>query len=152
MSDTADLLAELATLDEVSAWIPSVADHDQGITPPWCELVLEINREPSDEAGGDFPLDARLPLRRHDGELIMEVMHDVLHPNIESTVNMIWSELDDVVDRIQARVAKGKDPFKMDVGMARGLTLALAIMARPHAYDVDAIKDAAMERWEVRNQ
>lgn len=147
MSDTADMLIELASVDEASAWIPTAIDHSQGITPDWCELVLEIRRD-----GGEFPIRQTMPLRRHDGELIIELLHQALHPRAGlSIAQMIWSELDDVVDAIQKRIERGKEPLKRDAGVALGLATALAILTNPYAYDVDAIREEAMERWEARH-
>ena len=145
------MLSELASLDEVNAWVPTGKDHDAGVTPQWCELVLEIEREHDDTLEGEFPVSARLPLRRHDGELIIESLFSALHPNAGGSIrHMLWSELDDVVDAIQKRVAKGKEPLKRDAGMALGLATAIAIMTNPYAYDVDEVRGEAMERWEAR--
>jgi hypothetical protein len=114
-------------------------------------LVLEVKRTDDGELNPSWPLNVRMPLRRHDGELIIEVLHQVLHPNAGGVANdMIWTELDEVVDRIQARVQKGKEPLKRDVGQALGLATTLAIIENPYAYDVDSIREAAMERWEAR--
>jgi hypothetical protein len=146
MSEDAELLKELATLDECDAWIPTNRDHVEGITPPWCELVLEMKRR------DDWPLNVRMPLRRHDGELLIQALHDALHPDAGGSVReMLWSELDDVVDKIQRRVDRGKQPLNKHVGQAQGLALALAILVNPFAYDVDAIRVEAMARYEARN-
>jgi hypothetical protein len=154
MEDDADLLAEIATLDEVSAWIPTGADHDYGITPQWCELVLEIKREADDDEDGPgaWPFNTRLALRRHDGELISSVLGEVLHPTRNRmAIEAIWDELDEVVERIQRRVAKGKEPMRRDVGHALGLATALAIIDRPHDPDVDEVRAVAVERYELRH-
>lgn len=154
MDDAADLLAEVATLDEVTAWIPTGADHDHGVTPQWCELVLEMKRdEDDDEDGpGGWPFSTRLALRRHDGELISEVLGQVLHPTRNRMANeAIWDELDEVVERIQRRVAKGKEPMRRDVGQALGLATALALLDRPHDPDVDEVRAVAMDRYETRH-
>lgn len=149
--DVKALLAEIASLDEVSAWVPTGKDHDSGITPQWAELVLEVKRDVDSDTAPDFPLNTSMPLRRHDGELIIQCLYEVLHPHAGGSIRqMIWAELDDVVDRIQKRVAKGKEPMKADKGMALGLATAIAIMTNPYAYDVDAIREEAMERWEAR--
>lgn len=141
-----ELLIELASVDEVEAYIPTCKDQDSGMVPHWCELVLSVKREE-----GDFPLNTRLPLRRHDGELIVEVLHSALHPNAGNNAgDMIWRELDKVVDRIQRRVEKGKEPLKADVGRAQGLVCSLAILTNPYDPDEEAVRDAAMERYEIR--
>lgn len=144
--EDADLLIELATLDEVSAEIPTSTDHDMGVRPQWCELVLAIKREE------DWPLNMTVPLRRHDGELIIQVLHDVLHPDAYLSAGAaIWDELDMVVDRIQRRVERGKEPLKRDVGQAQGLTKAIAIMDNPVEPDEDDVRAVAMERYELRH-
>jgi hypothetical protein len=140
------LFIELASIDEVTSWVPTAKDHDADMVPPWCELVLEVKR-----TEGQWPLSAQWPLRRHDGELIIEVLHQTLHPNNgQPTADMLWEQLDTVVDRIQARVERGLKPRNTDVGEARGLATAIAIMVNPFGYDVDAVKDEAMERYADR--
>ena len=146
----AELLSELATLDNVEAWIPTDTDHQQGITPAWCEVVLKVNRSSAQVT--NWPLSWTATLTRHDAELIIAVLHQVLHPTSGGTVaDMLRRELDEVVDRIQARVDRGKDPLKKDVGLAQGLTRSIAIMVSPYAYDEDEIKAEAMARYEARN-
>lgn len=146
MTTDAELLIDLATLDEVEARIPTGTDHDHDITPQWCELVLKLKRS------GDWPINQGLPLRRHDGELIIEVLSDVLRPDRPSSASSgIWDELDTVVDSIQRRIARGKPPLKADVGQALGLATALAYIANPANPDVDEIRAEAMERWEERH-
>lgn len=141
-----ELLLELSSLDEVTARIPTDQEGRSGLLPDWCELVLELNR-----VDGDFPLDVRLPLRRHDGELIIEVIHSVLHPYAGSPVVVsMWEDLDEVVDRLQDRIGRGKDPLKHDVGEALGLARCIARTYNPYEPDVDGIRVAAMERYAVR--
>lgn len=149
MSDDADLLVELATLDEVQAWVPTNADHVSGVTPPWCELVLEIRRTDDESLITAWPINERLPLRRHDGELIIQVINDVLHPDRVSAVDGIWDELDAVVASIQRRVERDREPLRRDVGIAYGLALALAVLANPDDPDVDAVRAEAMQRYEA---
>ncbi len=150
----ADLLEELATLDEVEARIPTSSEHDAGVVPTWCELVLTIKRnaEPYSDGPGEYPISTRMGLRRHDGELIIQVLHDVLHPNQPTHAGeALWDELDMVVDRIQARVTKGKEPRQKDVGQAQGLAMALAILDSPLEPDIEEVRAVAMERWDVRH-
>lgn len=156
MPDDAELLVELATLDEVSAWIPTGADHDAEAVPPWCEVMLTIKREPSPSGDindpGTWPVNTTLPLRRHDGELVIQVLHEVLHPSSGGQVKaMLWSELDEVVDRIQKRVERDRAPRLRDVGRAQGLTRAIAILVNPFAYDEDEVRAEAMERHVERH-
>ena len=152
MSEAAYLLAELASVDEVSAWIPSNADHVQGVTPEWCELVLEVTRSVGDPLAPDFPINARMPLRRADGELIMQVLNDVLRPDMPTMAgDLIWRDLDAVVERIQKVVNKGKTPSKSLVGQALGLATALAYLDNALDPDVDEVRATAMTRYAIRH-
>jgi hypothetical protein len=147
MPDDAELLSELTSVDEVKAWIPTDKDHVAEVVPPWCELVLQVRRHT-----GGHPFSTNMTLNRHDGEAIITALHSTLHPNSGGMVKvMLWTELDEVVDAIQRRVERGKDPLKRDVGKAQGLALAIAIMTNPFAYDDDAVRDEAMDRYEARN-
>lgn len=152
----AELLTELATLDDVSARIPTSTEHDAQVVPAWCELVLNVMRQSTGHGSagpGAYPLSTTMCLRRHDGELIIEVLDAVLHPKTDREargVVTIWAALDAVVDRIQARVAKGKPVRKADIGEARGLSYALAAYLTPREPDTDAVRAEAMERWDAR--
>jgi hypothetical protein len=147
---TAELLEELATLDEVEAEITTVTEHVAGIVPKWCELRLKIRREQDDAT--QFPLNIDIPLRRHDGELIIEVLQEVLHPE-QTTVagEAIWAAMDDVVERIMKRRQKGKDPRPEDLGEAVGIATAIAITNNPVQPNVDDVRWAATERWNIRH-
>lgn len=153
MSKVAEDLQVLATLDDVTAWIPTDKDHVAEAVPAWCELVLEIKRESDGSAAGEWPLNYRVPLRRHDGELIIEVLDDVLHPSRgNGAADRIWLALDECIDRIMKRVNKDKSPHDEDRFTAVGLTRALALLVTPFDPDEDSIKDIAMERYAIRNR
>jgi hypothetical protein len=147
--DIAEMLQELATLDLVEAEVPTVAEHTAGVVPPWCELRLKIRREQDDAT--NFPLNIDIPLRRHDGELIIEVIHDVLHRKTGVAGELIWAELDACVERIMKRRTKGKEPRDADIAEAMGLSKALAYLANPMQPELDDIKWAATERWNIRH-
>ena len=152
MTDDADLLAELATVDEVEAYLPTNADHVAQAVPAWCELVLSVKRFDDGTLKPSHPLNVRMPLRRHDGELIIEVLQGALHPDANKfAVEAMWAALDDVVDRLQRRVNKGKEPLKSDRGEALGLATAIALLSNPIEPDVDEVRSVAMERWEIRH-
>lgn len=153
----AELLTELATLDNVEARIPTNAEHVADHVPPWCELVLKVNRETTDggdpwaQPGWGFIKQSWM-LRRHDGELIIEVLDAVLHPERPGRAgDPTWAALDEAVERIQYMVVKGKHPNPEDVGEARGLATALANMTNPIAPDVEDIRAAAMIRYDIRH-
>jgi hypothetical protein len=152
MPTSAELLAELATLDSVEAEIPTATEHVAGIVPSWCELLLKIQRVDDGSLKPAWPLNAVLPLRRHDGELIIEVLNEVLHPD-QTTVagEAMWAALDEVVERIMKRRNKGKDPHPDDLGEARGIALAIAIVNNPMQPEPDDVRWAATERWNIRN-
>lgn len=146
MPRTSELLAELSSFDDLQAWVPRDDQQRDGVVPMWTEVVLEASR-----TGGDFPVNIRVPLRRHDGEAIIATLHEALHPRGAGTItDTLWLELDDVVDKIQKRVKKKRPPKPEHVGVARGLATAIAIMVSPYAYDVDAIREQAMDRWAER--
>lgn len=148
-----EMLQELATLDDVTAYVPTNADHVAQAVPAWCELVLEIKRENDGTPPGEWPLNYRVPLRRHDGELIIEVLDDVLHPSRgNGAADRIWLALDECIDKIMKRVNKDKSPHEEDRFTAVGLTRALALLISPFNPDEDVIKDIAMERYAIRNR
>jgi len=145
MPSDIELLQGLGTLDLVEAVAVGAGDQEAGTVPPWCEIQFEAKR---DELK---PFHVRWHLKRHDAELIIQVLHKVLHPSAGGHVTtMLWAELDEVVDRIQKRVERGRDPLKADVGRAQGLTRAIAILVNPYAYDEDEVREEAMERYEER--
>jgi hypothetical protein len=151
---TAEMLAVLATLDEVEARPNSAYETETGIVPPWSEIRLTMKRFQSDDIGGDFPIHVDVPLRRHDAELIIEVLWTVLHPATGhplSAAEQLWDGLDSVVERIQVRVEAGKEAKSDDVAIARTLTTALAILDRPYDPDPDRVREAAMTRWSIRH-
>lgn len=151
----AELLSSLATLDDVTAYIPTAHDHLHGIYPQWCELSLQMRRQPEKGSDGPGVVGVELYLRRHDGELIMEVLDEVLHPNRGGgSADQMWSDLDDCMNRIMHRVNKDKSPHDEDRGEAVGVTKALARLVLPHENFEDAqaaIRDIAVERYQIRN-
>jgi hypothetical protein len=137
----AELLAELGTLDEVSALIPTSQDHDLENVPQWCELVLELTRNTREPY-----IRQVLALRRHDGELIAQILADVLHPNGDRAAEQLWVALDEVMDRLMVKAKK------VDVGLAQGLSLAIAQLRTPGRPDVERVKAQAVVRWEARQE
>lgn len=152
LPSAAELLAELVTLDSVEVIAVSGADHDAGVMPSWSELRLTIKRQAGDDVGGDYPFRLDVPLRRHDGELIIEVLWQVLHPDTPTSASeQLWDGLDGVVERIQTKVEAGEEPYNDDVVIARTLCTAIAIMNRPYDPDVDEVREVAMTRWAIRH-
>lgn len=135
---TQDLLRELAELEVIAV---GADDHVQGTVPQWCELVLDL----TDDMGTK-----RIHLRRHDAELIIEALHEVLHPHTHKTspVQRLWEELDDTMDFIRA----DDEPEEEDRVRARTLAFAIAVLTQPYGTtpNIDAIREEAAERWEAR--
>lgn len=144
-NETEGLLMSLSTLDQIAVRIPGSQEHDGGLVPNWCELVVEIKRTDDGTLKPAWPLNVRMPLRRHDGELLIETLHNVLHPRAGgAAVDGLWADLDAVMDRLM------DEPNKVDKGLALGLTIALARLSNPFQPDEEAIKSIAVERWEAR--
>lgn len=135
---TIDLLRELAELEVVAV---GSDDATLGTTPPWCEIVLDLTDDMSTK---------RIHLRRHDGELIIEALHEVLHPSMSkhNPIHRLWEELDEVMDFIRA----DDSPEPEDRARAKALAFAIALLSQPYAEepDMDAVRSQAAERWESR--
>jgi hypothetical protein len=142
MSDTRDLLAGLSRLESVEAVAVGHGDQIAGTVPEWTELVLDLE----DESGV-----RRINLTRHDGELIIQCLYEVLHPNDNKSnpVTRLWAELDDQMDFLRA----DDDPEPEDRARAKALALALAMLTQPYSPepDLDPIREKAAQRWEERN-
>lgn len=140
MSD-AELLSELAHFDEVEAITLGDGDHMEGYAPLWAEIRLVL-----DESGHKLSVD----MTRHDGELIIEVLWSVLHPNDnrQSPVQRLWTELDDVMDFLM----DVDEPEPEDKARAKALALSIALISQPWAEepDIDSVRAEAVERWEER--
>lgn len=131
----ADLLLELSTMDSVEARIVTDADQRNGLAPAWCELTLAMER------GGHTKIEH---LRRADGELIIEVLNDVLHPNRVSTLHLLWGELDAIIDRLMA------EPTKKDRASAQAMGKAIALCINPYHPNEDAVREEAVRRYHER--
>lgn len=140
-----ELLLPLATLDEVSVSALGSMDGDLGYAPHWAELLMEITRTDDGTLTPAVPMHNKMLLRRHDGELIIEALSEVLHPNRVDPQEELWEDLDHVVMRIQRRVERDKSPRLKDVGQALGLATALSYLT---GRDLDDIREMAMQRYE----
>lgn len=139
MGETADLLRELSTIEECEAETVTDAQQRVGEAPEWAEISLKLVRDGKT---------LTLWLRRHDGELIIEVLHEVLHPNAGGSIrSAIWSELDAAYGQLK-EAGNGSDRELR--GYARGLAQALAHLENPYAPSLDAVRTTAQERWEAR--
>lgn len=148
----AELLLPLATLDEVECVTVASEDSTIGNVPPWCEILLSIKRLDDGSLTPAWPINTRLPLRRHDGELIIQVLWDVLHPTRHGLVsNSLWEDLDMCMEKIQKRVRKGKEPDPIWVGRAQGLAKAIAVGDHAMEPDVDDVKATAYARYCIRH-
>lgn len=145
MSDTAKLLTDLSRLSSVEALTVGDGDHTAEVVPPWCELVLNLE----DERGT-----RQLHLTRHDAELIIEVLHEVLHPGTHrsSPVQRIWGHLDEIMDYLMG----DDDPEPEDKAAARAYATSLAYLTKPYSAEddldenINEIRAIAVQRWEDR--
>lgn len=138
---TVNLLRQLSTMDECEAYSIVDGDHHNG-APGWAELALEIVRE------GKGLLHY---FRRHDAELVVEVLFKVLHPNAGKSINgEIWRELDETM----VVLMEGADDAEKirSQGKALGLATALARISNPYAPNVDEIRKLARERYDASRQ
>lgn len=143
MSPDADLLRPLSRWDEVEATSVGDGDQQEGVVEPWCELVLDMTKDGRTE---------RVSMTRHDAELVIEVLHSVLHPNTHksSPVQRLWTELDDVMDFLMGT----DEPEPEDKARAKALAEAIALISQPWSEepDVAAVRDEAVVRWEQRDE
>lgn len=143
MSTDAELLGALSRLDSVEAMSVGAEDHSYGRTSEWCEILLNL------EGNGNT---RSVELTRHDAELIIEVLHNVLHPgkHKSSPLSRLWKLLDDHMDFLLA----DEDPEPEDKARARALAEAITILRNPWTeddqIDVSEVRDEAVERWEAR--
>lgn len=137
-----ELLTELARLDSVEVTAVTTGDHSAGYVNDWCEIVLDL------ESNGNI---RRVELTRHDGELIIEALHEVLHPhtNKHSPVQRLWTLLDDVMDFLMA----DDEPEPEDKARAKALAEAIALISQPYSEepDIAAVREEAVARWEARD-
>jgi hypothetical protein len=139
MPSDSELLAELTRgVDSVQARIPTVRDHTRGVVPSWCEVTLDI--DVTDGASIGFRL------TRHDSELIIECLNEVLHPNRVLSLQTLWSDMDAAMLVLMSRDTKKKTRRVME-GYARGLAHAIAVVMNPYAPDTANVRDEAMERY-----
>lgn len=133
------LLLELSTMDSCEVRSATDAEHVAQTVPPWCEIIMTLER-----AGRTLPIH----LRRHDGELIIECLHEAMHPwSGKSIVQRLWDYMDDVMDRLMEDLGDEDDR-----GFAMGIATALSLMLLPYSEDADieTIREQAIERWEER--
>lgn len=136
---TANLLRQLSTMDSCEAVSLTDGDHLAG-APNWAELALTIERD------GKGLLHY---LRRHDAELIVEVLFRVLHPNAGKSIHkQLWADLDACMVNLMdgGLDVMDKREFK---GKALGLATALALVENPYGPDVGMIRKQASERYEA---
>lgn len=82
-------------------------------------------------------------------EAALEAFYPERHPAScagKSIVEMLWEELDAIVDRIMSDAAAedGRDP-----GRAEGVAYAIAVINNPYGPNLDLVRGQAMERWEA---
>jgi hypothetical protein len=62
----------------------------------------------------------------------------------KSLFEMLWEELDAIVERIMAEAAD-----EHDVGKAQGVAFAIATIQNPYRPSIEAVRAEAMRRWEL---
>lgn len=135
---TANLLRQLSSMDSCEASTVTDAEQRDGEAPMWAEIKLVIERDGKGLVHY---------FRRHDGELLIEVLYEVLHPYAKTSIyEGMWADLDKLMDRIMT--AKKPDPA--DRAQALGIASCLARVKNPYQPDVNAIRKEASERWEER--
>lgn len=129
---------------EITARGIGAAESVGGIVPDWAELLFEVDCSKPwhahAAAGSMF-------LTRNAAHDIIEALRGSLGPSGGMTIiELIWGQLDEVMDSL---MEPGQDDER-NRGHAYGLALAIAILRRPDAYDVDAVREEALIRWEAR--
>lgn len=67
-----------------------------------------------------------------------------------SILELVWVELDKVMDVLMAAKLGGELPEPERVGSAQGLALAIAILLNPYKPNINAVRVEAVNRWEGR--
>jgi hypothetical protein len=62
----------------------------------------------------------------------------------KSILEMLWEELDAIVERLMAGAASEEDK-----GRAQGVAYAIAVIENPYLPSVERIREEAMDRWEA---
>lgn len=62
----------------------------------------------------------------------------------KSLFEMLWEELDVIVERIMAEAAD-----EHDVGKAQGVAFAIATIQNPYRPNIESVRAEAMKRWEL---
>lgn len=124
--------------------IATDAQHVREQVPPWCEVILDVEKRPTKaekKQGKDVEL-SRLFLTRNAGEAVSGALHEAMHPHAgKSLLEGLWLELDTVIRRLIA-----KEPEPDDKGYAKGLTWAIAHFINPYQPDYEGIKQQALRR------
>ena len=126
---------------EIEASIPDANDRS---LPNWSDLTLTIARSPY------LHQREMLHLTRPAGEAIIEALHGALHPWAgRSIIDHLWEALDEAMEPL---LDGDGEPTDTQRGYARGLATALAVMYNPLAPNVDAVRETAIERWEMEQE
>lgn len=63
----------------------------------------------------------------------------------KSILEMIWDDLDATVERLMS--VEPEDADEIDVGQARGLAFAIAVIVNPYYPNIETVREQAMGRW-----
>lgn len=132
-------LREISELEECEVVPITDADHVAQIVPPWAEINLHLKRESRGQERNIF-------LRRSDGELIIECLREVLHPDSQGLLEKLWAEMDGQFEKLKA-IGKTDPALAAQQGHCLGLAKAIAMVINPYDPDVDAVRAECVERW-----
>lgn len=64
----------------------------------------------------------------------------------KSLLQLMWEELDTIMERLMTEGAANED----DRGMALGVAYCIALVTNPYHVDIEAVREEAMERWQEK--
>ena len=136
-------LREMSELDECEVITVTDADHVAQAVPPWAEIVLKLSRTSVGQ-------NRNIVLRRSDGELIIECLREVLHPDSQGLLVKLWDELDAQFGKLK-ELDKTHPAFGAQRGHCLGLAKAVALVINPFDPDVDAVRSECVDRFKGAN-
>lgn len=124
---------------DITVAMLTTGDQLHETAPQWAELTLAIS-------GGEHA-DVDLPLTRRAGEVIIDCLHEGLHPWAgRSIVEQLEDKLDEVYSRLMDKTTN------IDKGRCQGLAHSIATMRNPYQPDIDQARYEAHARWEEKQK
>ena len=134
-------LREISELEECEVITITDKEHVAQTVPPWAEINLRLGRA-NGQARNTY-------LRRSDGELIIECLREILHPDSQGVLVSLWAELDEAFVELKETNPLTRGKWENLKGKCLGLATGIAYIVNPYAPDVDAVRAEAVERWET---